>query len=105
MTIPLLLSVSITSSAQTLPVVHGTSVSGKSVNLPDQIKGRTGVLVIGFSRGSSAPAAAWAMRLKADFGRNPDVVIFRLAFLEEVPRLFRGLATAGVKKSASPDEQ
>jgi hypothetical protein len=100
-----LLSVSITLSAQTLPVVHGTSVGGRPVTLPDQAKGKIAVLVIGFSRGSAAPAGAWATQLKTDFARNADVAVFRLPFLEEVPRMFRGLAMSGVNKSAGPDDR
>jgi hypothetical protein len=100
-----LCSVSLTLSAQILPAVHGTSVSGRPVTLPDQVKGKIAVLVIGFSRGSAAPTGAWATRLKTDFARNPDVTIFRLPFLEEVPRMFRGLATSGVSKSAGPDDR
>jgi hypothetical protein len=98
-----LLSVSGALSAQALPVVRGTSVSGRPVTLPDQVKGKIAVLVIGFSRGSSAPTGAWAARLQTDFARNPNAAIFRLAFLEEVPRVFRGLATSGVGKSAGTD--
>jgi hypothetical protein len=100
-----LLSVSSTLSAQALPVVHGTSVSGRPVILPNQVKGKIAVLVIGFSRGSSAPTGAWAARLKTDFERNPNVAIFRLPFLEEVPRMFRGLATSGVNKSAGSSDR
>jgi ATP10 protein len=100
-----LVSVSITPSAQVLPVVRGTSVSGHPVTLPDQAKGKVAVLVIGFSRGSSTPTGAWATRLKSDFGRNSNVAIFRLAFLEEVPHMFRGLAMTGVRKSAGVDDQ
>jgi ATP10 protein len=100
-----LISVSVSSSAQMLPVVRGTSVSGQPVTLPDQAKGKVAVLVIGFSRGSSSPAGAWATRIKSDFARNSNVAIFRLAFLEEVPHMFRGLAIAGVRKSAGADDQ
>jgi hypothetical protein len=100
-----LLSVSSTLSAQALLVVHGTSVSGRPVTLPDQVKGKIAVLVLGFSRGSSAPTGAWAARLKTDFARNPNVAIYRLPFLEEVPRMFRSMATSGVNKSAGTDDR
>ena len=80
-------------------------MSGHPVSLPDQVKGKTTVLVIGFSRGSSAPTSEWARRLKADFAGSPDFALFRLAFLEEVPHIFRRVAIAGVARSASLDDQ
>ena len=101
----LLVSASILSSAQTLPVVHGTSVSGHSVTLPDQARGKVAVLVIGFSRNSAIPTGVWGQRLKAEFGRDPGVSIFRMPFLEEVPRLFRGMAIAGVKHAAGSEDR
>jgi hypothetical protein len=88
---------------QSLPLVHGTSVSGRPVQLPSDLKGKVAVLVIGFSRNSSFPVAAWASRFKADFGHDGDSVVLRLPFLEEVPRIFRGLAKSSVDKSADQD--
>jgi hypothetical protein len=100
-----LMSAATASWAQPLPAVHGTSVSGHPIALPEQAAGKVAVLIVGFSRGSSVPVGEWATRLKADYGRNPNVVIFRLPFLEEVPRMFRGLAMSGVVKSAGSDDR
>jgi hypothetical protein len=89
--------------AQVPPQIHGTAVSGRAHVLPDELKGRVAVLVLGFTRNSSLPAGAWAGKFKADFSRNPDVAVLQLPFLEEVPRMFRGMAKSGVEKSAGQD--
>jgi hypothetical protein len=88
---------------QTLPTIHGTSVSGREIELPNDVKGKVAVLVVGFTRNSSSPVAAWASKFKADFSHGGDLVVLRLPFLEDVPRLFRGLAKSGVEKSAGQD--
>ncbi len=61
------------------------------------------MLIVGFARNSSVPAVAWASRFKGDFSHAGDLAVLRLAFLEEVPRVFRGLARAGVERSAGQD--
>jgi len=94
---------SLSLTAQSLPPVHGIAVSGRSIKLPEEVKGKIAVLVIGFTRNSSAPTEAWAGRFRADFNQSGDVVVLRLPFLEEVPRIFRGLARSGVAKSAGQD--
>jgi hypothetical protein len=90
-------------NGQNLPPVHGTSVNGRTIQLPSDLKGKVAVLVIGFSRNSSSPVAAWASMFKTDFGHDGNPVVLRLPFLEEVPRMFRGLAKSGVDKSAGQD--
>ncbi|NYF90403.1 hypothetical protein HDF08_002505 [Edaphobacter lichenicola] len=89
--------------AQTLPQVHGTAVSGHAHVLPDELKGKVAVLIVGFTRGSSEPAGAWANRFRTDFSHNGELVVLRLPFLEDVPKLFRGLAKSGVERSAGQD--
>jgi hypothetical protein len=89
--------------AQTLPPIHGVAVDGREITLPDAAKGRVAVLIIGFTRGSSVPVARWASRFNTDFSPGERPLILRLPFLEEVPKMFRGLAKSGVEKSAGQD--
>jgi hypothetical protein len=67
------------------------------------MRGKVSLLIVGFSRNSSVPVAAWASRFKEDFSHGGDPAVLRLAFLEEVPRVFRGLAKSGVERSAGQD--
>ena len=48
-----LISISMAACAQELPKLQGKSLNGHLVTLPDEAKGKTAVLVIGFSRDCS----------------------------------------------------
>ena len=98
-----LICISTAAWAQELPKLQGKSLSGHLVTLPDEAKGKTGVLVVGFSRDCSAQSRAWVTRIESDFLKRWDLVIFRVPFLEAVPRAFRGFALREIRKTASPD--
>jgi hypothetical protein len=89
--------------AQELPKLQGKSLNGHLVTLPDEAKGKTAVLVIGFSRDCSVQTRAWVTRIESDFLKRWDLVIFRVPFLEAVPRAFRGFALRQIRKTASSD--
>ena len=38
-----------------IPEAHGTTLAGSAASLPEAVKGKSGVLVLGFSRGVAAP--------------------------------------------------
>jgi hypothetical protein len=90
---------------QMLPPIQGTAVSGRAFHLPKDMEGKVLLLIVGFTRDSSAPVSAWASRFREDFSHGGDPAVLRLAFLEDVPRLFRGLAKAGVERSAGQDRE
>jgi ATP10 protein len=92
------LSVTITTGAQTLPQLEARTLSGKTVTLPDALRGHIAVFVVGFSRPSKTPTAAWGKRLAQELaGSNIDV--YEAAVLQDVPRFFRGMVTSGIRKS------
>jgi hypothetical protein len=93
-----------TAAAQQFPRLQEESLAGTQVVLPDAASGKLAVLILGFSRNSSKPTGEWAKRIYQDFGRNPGVVIYQLAVLQDVPRLFRGMITSGIKKEL-PENQ
>lgn len=91
-------------SAQTLPnriparipIFHGETLTGQATDLPAAIEGKVGILILGFSRESRAPAAAWGKRLAADFDHSPNILYFELPVLEDVPRPLRGLVLRAI---------
>jgi hypothetical protein len=64
--------------AERIPEVHGTSLSNAAVNLPEALKGKVGVLVLGFSRDSREADSAWGKRLAADYRESPTVVYYEM---------------------------
>jgi ATP10 protein len=95
-----------TSSAGThIPDVRGTSFSNEAVNLPEALKGKVGVLVLGFSRSSGDANTRWGKRLAADYRESPTVVYYEMPVLEAVPRMMRGVVVRSIKSSVPASEQ
>ena len=80
-----------------IPQVRATAFSGDAVILPDGLKGRTGVLVIGFSQASRAEVTSWGKRLAAEYRSDPTVLYYEMPVLASVPRLMRGFVLDRIK--------
>jgi len=91
--------------AARIPEVHGTSLSNEAVNLPEGLKGKVGVFLVGFSRNSRDADSAWGRRLAADYRESPTVVYYQMPVLAAVPRVIRGLIVKSIKSSLPASEQ
>jgi hypothetical protein len=74
----------------TIPEVHGTVLTGEKVDLPDALKGKVGVLIVGFSQASREQVTAWGRRLAGDYRGSNAVLYFEMPVVESVPKLLRG---------------
>jgi hypothetical protein len=88
-----------------IPEVRATSFSNEAVNLPEGLKGKVGVLVVGFSRDSREADSAWGKRLAADYGESPTVVYYEMPVLAAAPRILRGTIVKSMKSSVPVSEQ
>ena len=77
-------------SLATIPTVHAAALNGDAINLPASLKGRSAVLVVGFSQGSRGEMTAWGKRLADDFHDSPTVRFYEVSMLESVPKFLRG---------------
>jgi hypothetical protein len=73
-----------------IPALHGTVLSGAKVDLPEALKGKAGVLVLGFSEASRNQVAVWGRRLAGDYRESQSVVYYEMPMLESAPRFLRG---------------
>jgi hypothetical protein len=87
------------SMAERIPEVHGTSLSNEAVNLPEALRGKVGVLVLGFSRGSRDAVAGWGRRLATEYGESPTVMYYQMPVLASVPGMLRGLIVRSMRSS------
>jgi hypothetical protein len=92
------LTTSIAQIVPQMPKIEGESLAGHKVVLPDAAAGKVAVLILGFTKASKIPTSVWANRLLADFGTRPDLEVYQLPVLEDVPRLVRGMVISGIKK-------
>jgi hypothetical protein len=81
---------------EVLPSLSSETMSGKRIELPAADAGRVRVLVFSFSREAGSDSHLWDDRLAKE---SLASVSYRVIVLESVPRLFRGMAVAGIKSS------
>ncbi len=91
--------------SERIPALHGATLAGQTVDLPAALQGKVGIFVVGFSRESRVPAAAWGKHLAVDYGRSPNVLYFELPVLEEVPRLLRSMVVHAIARDVAPAAQ
>src|SRR5271155_5294752 len=89
----------------TIPATRGTTLTGALVVLPDAVKGKVGVLVVGFTKDSKGPIEAWGKRLAADYPDASGVVYYELPVLASAPALARVTIEEGMKISLSAAER
>ncbi len=82
-----------------IPPVHGTLLSGEKLNLPEELKGTVGVLVLGFSRASGDVVAQWGKRLARDYNGVGDVLYCEMSVLESVPGILRGYVVRKISEA------
>ena len=63
------------------------------------LRGRPAVFVLGFTHASQSQTKAWSARLA------PTIPTYSVAVLQDVPRLVRGMAVAGIKSGVPQSER
>jgi hypothetical protein len=92
-------------SAAPMPQIQGESLAGHTVVLPDAAAGKIAILIFGFTKASKVQTSAWAEKLQANLGSRPDLALYQLPVLEDVPRLFRGMVISGIKKGVPENKR
>ena len=89
--------------AQEMPRTAGETLSGKHVVLADELRGRSAVLVAGFSREGGNGTGAWVKAIRAD-GALAGMPVYELAQIAGAPGLIRGMIKSGMRKSVPAAE-
>jgi hypothetical protein len=90
--------------SQAMPNTAGETLSGKRVVLADEVRGRSVVLVAGFSREGGNGTAAWVKTIHAD-PALAGVSVYEIAEIAGAPSLIRGMIKSSMKKGVPPAEQ
>jgi hypothetical protein len=88
-----------------IPAAHGTTLSGTAVVLPDALKGKVGVLVVGFSHASQGQVMNWGRLITADYGRSPGLDYYEIPMLGGAPKMLRGMIIKSMGKSVPADQR
>jgi predicted transcriptional regulator len=94
-----LLAVSSARSEQ-LPKTTAESLAGQQMALPDALKGRTAVVIVGFSKSSQNAVKEWEARARKQLGEATDV--YQIAVLEGAPSFVRGMIKRAMKSATPP---
>lgn len=91
--------------ASRIPATHGTTLAGTQVTLPDGLKAKLSIVVVGFSHQSEEQISNWGRLISADYGKSADICYFELAMLGGVPKLVRGMIVKRLASSVPFDER
>ncbi len=72
--------------------------------MPGAVHGHDALLVIGFTHASGPYCQYWSSRLAKEFPGNDLIERYSVVFLEDAPRLARGMAKLGIKSSVPSAE-
>jgi hypothetical protein len=91
--------------AQTiLPSFEAESLAGKKLSFPAAVQGRPTLLIVCFTHASGPHCTEWAKRLKTDFKGNAVLQQYTVVFLEDAPKLVRGMARSGIKSGVPKED-
>lgn len=85
-----------------LPRFDAETLAGQKLTMPAAAQGHQTLLIIGFTHGSGPHCADWAKRLDSEFP-STAVEKYSVVFLEDAPRLVRGMAIHGIKSGVAKD--
>lgn len=89
---------------QSLPASQAESVRGTSVNGSELLRGRSGVLIMSFSRQAGPESDRWAAALAADPALR-GLPVVRAAMLESAPGFVRSLIRSQLRRQLSAADQ
>jgi hypothetical protein len=92
------------SAAERIPELHAQSLAETKVDLPGGLKGKIGILILGFSKQASSQSRTWGDSITRDFGSDARVVYYQMPVLAEAPGFVRGFIVDSIRKSL-PDSQ
>ena len=71
---------------------------------PWAVQGHPALLVVCFTHASGPHCTEWSKRLKREFGTIPRLGNIHVVFLEDAPRLVRGMAKSGIKSGVPKED-
>jgi hypothetical protein len=91
--------------AMQIPATHGTTLAGSEVALPDALKGKANIVVVGFSRASQEQIGNWGRLIAADYGKSPEITYYELALLGGAPKMLRAMIIKRMGSAVPFDER
>jgi hypothetical protein len=87
-----------------LPAFEGETLTGRKLSMPGAVHGHPALLAVCFTHASGPHCTEWGKRLESEFKSNGDLERYTVVFLEDAPRLVRGMAKSGIKSGVPKEE-
>jgi len=88
----------------TLPLLKGEFLDGKSVELPVAAKGKVALLALGFTHDSQTAVEGWTKRFRKDFGDNPQVTFYEIPMIGGLGVMAKPFITGGMRKGTPKED-
>jgi len=88
----------------TLPVLKGEYLDGRSAELPVAAKGKVALLALGFTHDSQTAVQGWTKRFRKDFGDNPQVTFYEIPMIGGMGMMAKPFITGGMRKGTPKDD-
>lgn len=86
-----------------LPRIQGETLSWKRITLPDDVRGKVSLLVMGFSYSARWEVEAWTRAFRERYGSRGDVTYFQIPVIQRVARLARHYIELGMQHRTPTD--
>lgn len=96
--LPLLFMLAALPVGETMPLLKGEFLTGKTAVLPTVASGRVALVALGFTYDSRFAVEAWIGRFRKDFGSRPDVTFFEVPMIGGMARLGKWFIDSGMRK-------
>ena len=99
--VPLLAPFPALAQTSVIPSVSADTLAGEHVHLPADLRGKDGILVLGFGKDARTEVRDWGKRLAVDYFTSPTVLYYEMPVVAGVPRLLRGMVMKQIASEVS----
>jgi hypothetical protein len=93
------------SLSEAVPRIGAQTLSGDSLSIPNDLRGRVNILIIGFTQRAGSNNVPWTDRFERDFAADTGCAVYQVAVLASVPALFRNLVINSIRKGVPIDRR
>lgn len=84
------------------PTLKAQFLTGRTAVLPDAARGRSALILMGFTYDSRFAVEAWAAAFREAFGSRQDVTFFQVPVIGGMGRLAKPFIDSGMRKGTPP---
>jgi ATP10 protein len=92
------------SPGDTLPILKGEFLDGKSAELPTLARGKVTLLALGFSHDAARAVEGWTKRFRTDFGKDPQVTFYEVPMIGGLGMMAKPFITSGMRKGTPKED-